>query len=85
MIIIIIIIIIITSYYYYYYCDKCIWNKLYMRTAEIKSNEEWSTQLWLQFMQLRKKPEKNSTLQRDLNPWPRDTGIQHQWLHSLVG
>ena len=25
-------------------------------------------------MQLRKKPEKNSGLQRDLNPWPRDTG-----------
>ena len=48
-----------------------------IRTAEMKSNEEWSTQLWLQFMQLRKKPEKNSTLQRDLNPWPRDSGIQH--------
>ena len=25
-------------------------------------------------MQLRKKPEKNSRLQQDLNPWPRDTG-----------
>ena len=25
-------------------------------------------------MQLRKKPEKNSGLQRGLNPWPRDTG-----------
>ena len=39
--------------------DKCIWNKSYMRTAEMKSNEEWSSQLWAQFMQLRKKPKKN--------------------------
>ena len=38
--------------------DKCIWNKSYMRIAGIKSNEEWSSQLWTQFMQLRKKPEK---------------------------
>ena len=37
-------------------------------------NEEWSSHLWTQFMQLRKKPEKNSGLQRDLNPWPPDTG-----------
>ena len=29
--------------------------------------------LWTQFMQLRKKPEKNSGLQRDLNPWALDT------------
>ena len=27
-------------------CDKCIWNKSYKRTAEMKSNEEWSLQLW---------------------------------------
>ena len=38
--------------------DKCIWNKSYMRTAEMKSNEEWSSQLWTRFMQLRKKAEK---------------------------
>ena len=29
-----------------------------MRTAEMKWNEEWSLQLWMQFMQLRKEPEK---------------------------
>ena len=42
--------------------DKCIWNKSYMRTAEMKWNEEWSSQLtlWTQFMQLRKKPEKKN-------------------------
>ena len=40
----------------------------------MKSNEEWSSQLWSQFLQLRKEPEKNSGLQRGLNPWPRDTG-----------
>ena len=34
----------------------------HMRTAEMKSNEEWSSQLWTQFMQLGKKPEKNSGL-----------------------
>ena len=28
-----------------------------MRTAEMQWNEEWSSQLWTQFMQLRKKPE----------------------------
>ena len=27
----------------------------FIRTAEMKSNEEWSSQLWTQFMQLRKK------------------------------
>ena len=31
---------------------------IHIRTAEMKSNEEWSSQLWTQFMQLRKKPEK---------------------------
>ena len=30
----------------------------HIRTAEMKSNEEWSSQLWTQFMQLGKKPEK---------------------------
>ena len=29
--------------------------------------------LWTQFMKLSKKPEKNSGLQRDLNPWALDT------------
>ena len=32
----------------------CIWNNSYVRTAEMKSNEETSSQLWTQFMQLRK-------------------------------
>ena len=41
----------------------------------MKSNEEWSSQLWSQFLQLRKEAwKKNSGLQRGLNPWPRDTG-----------
>ena len=34
----------------------------HIRTAEMKSNKEWSSQLWTQFMQLRKKHEKNSKL-----------------------
>ena len=39
------------------------------------SNEEWSSQLWSQFLQLRKEAwKKKSGLQRGLNPWPRDTG-----------
>ena len=32
----------------------CIWNNLYVRTAEMKSNDETSSQLWTRFMQLRK-------------------------------
>ena len=32
----------------------CIWNNLYVRTAEKKSNDETSSQLWTRFMQLRK-------------------------------
>ena len=41
----------------------------------MKSNEEWSSQLWSQFLQLRKEAwKKNSGLQRGLIPWPRDTG-----------
>ena len=43
-------------------------------TADMKSNEGWSSQLWTQFMQLRKEAWKKSGLQRGLNPWPRDTG-----------
>ena len=46
----------------------------HMWTADMKSNEEWSSQLWSQFLQLRKEAWKNSGLQRGLNPWPRDTG-----------
>ena len=34
----------------------------HIRTAKMKSNEELSSQLGTQFMQLRKKPEKNSGL-----------------------
>ena len=54
-------------------CEKCISNKSYIKTAEMKSNEEWPSQLWTQFMQLHKKPEKNSGRRQDLNPWPCDT------------
>ena len=43
-------------------------------TKQKYSNEEWSSQLWTQFMHMCKKPEKNSRLRWDLNPWPRDTG-----------
>ena len=44
-------------------------------TTKDTSNEEWSSQLWSQFLQLRKEAwKKNSGLQRGLNPWPRDTG-----------
>ena len=44
-----------------------------MRTAEMKSNEEWSSQLWTQFIQLRKKPEKRN---QDFNGiWTRDLAI----------
>ena len=42
----------------------------HIRTTEMNSNEEWSSQLWMQFMQFRKKPEKSSGPQQDLNPWP---------------
>ena len=38
-----------------------------MRTAEMKSTEEWSSQLWTQFMQLHKKPEKNKKSNEDFN------------------
>ena len=44
----------------------------HIRTAEMKSNEEWTLQLWTQFMQLRNKRKKNSGLKWDLNPWPRN-------------
>ena len=54
--------------------NKCIWNKSYMRIAGIKSNEEWSSQLWTQFMQLRKKPENKKN--QDFNGiWTRDLAI----------
>ena len=53
--------------------DKCIWNKSYMWTAGMKSNEEWSSQFWTQFMQLRKKSEKKN---QDFNGiWTRDLAI----------
>ena len=45
--------------------DRCIWNKSYMNCG----NEN-------QFTQLRKRPEKNSGLQRGLNPWP---AIKTRW------
>ena len=46
-----------------------------MRTAGMKSNEEWSSQLWTQLMQLRKKPENKKN--QDFNRiWTRDLLIQ---------
>ena len=44
-----------------------------MRTAEMKSNEEWSSQLWTQSMQLRKKPEQINQYFKGI--WTRDLGI----------
>jgi len=59
-------------------CDKCISNKSYIKTAEMKSNEEWSLQLWTQFMQLHKKPEKIQDVSRI---WTRDLVIQREREH----
>ena len=61
----------------------------HIRTVEMKSNEKWSSQLRMQFMQLHKKPEKNSGLQRDLNLWPlsyeaTDVGSRSIIMHSYV-
>ena len=40
----------------------------------MKSNEEWSSQLWTQFMQLHKKPENKKN--QDFNGiWTRDLAI----------
>ena len=48
----------------------------HISTAEMKSSEEWSLQLWMQFMQLRKKPEKKkSGLPRGLSLWSHDAGV----------
>ena len=44
-----------------------IWNKSYMNCGNEMKMKKWSSQ-WTQFMKLRK--EKNSGLQRGLNPWP---------------
>ena len=62
----------------------------HIRSAEMKA-EEWSLQLWTQFMQLRKKPEKNSGLQWGLNLWMRSTGamlwsteLWSHWFWELV-
>ena len=38
---------------------KCIWNKSYMRTAEMKSSEECSSQSWTQCIPEKKKKRKN--------------------------
>ena len=59
-------------------CDKCISNKSYIKTAEMKSNEEWSSQLWTQFMELHKKPEKIQDISRI---WTRDLVIQREREH----
>ena len=69
----------------------------------IKSIKDWikHSQIWKRRNDRRsernlcncvKKPEKNSGLQRCLNPWPRDTGAMlyqlsywRHWLHSSAG
>ena len=52
-----------------YVSEWCIWNKSYVNCRyEIK----W--RMILAVYNSVKKPEKNSGLQRDLNPWPGDTG-----------
>ena len=57
-----------------------------MRTAEMESNKEWSSQLYTtQFMQLRKKRE---NIQDFNGIWTRDLAIpvwRSNELHSLVG
>ena len=66
----------------------------HMWTADMKSNEEWPSQLWSQFLQLRKEAWKkfrtsmglfiSSYLSREqMNP--KLTCSQRQWLHSSVG
>ena len=59
------------------FASECLLNDAYeinhMWTADMKSNEEWSSQLWSQFLQLRK----------HMNP--QLTCSQRQWLHSSVG
>ena len=45
-----------------------------IQNNNILSNEEWSSQLWSQFLQLHKEAWKNSGLQQGLNLWPCDTG-----------
>ena len=55
-----------------------------------KSSKLWSSQLWMQFKQLRIEASlKKSGLHWGLNPWPHDTGatvhfIYHFIFHSLV-
>ena len=52
-----------------------------MRTTEMKSNEEWSSQLWTQFMQLRKKPEK---INQEFNGiWTSDLAIPVRRFNQL--
>ena len=47
------------------------------KQRKMKSSKEWSSQLWTQFMQLRKRNlKKTSEFQRDLNQWPRDIGAK---------
>ena len=48
------------------------WRRATEETVKLKMIRA-VVKLWTQFMQLRKKPEKNSGLQRDLNPWALDT------------
>ena len=47
---------------------------IHIRTAEMKSNEEWSSQFWTQFMQLRKRPSEKKN--QDFNGvWTHDLAI----------
>lgn len=62
--------------YFWNFVVTELWQQLtpIIRNTLYWSNEEWFSQLWVQFMQLCKIPEKSSRLQWDLNPWPCDIG-----------
>ena len=61
----------------------------HIRSAEMKSNEEWSSQLWMWFVELCRKPEKKI---QDFNGiWTRDLAIlvwfskqTHNWPVSNI-
>ena len=48
---------------------------IHIRTAEMKSNEEWSSQFWTQFMQLRKRPSEKKKIQDFNGVWTHDLAI----------
>ena len=56
--------------------NRCITITLteWLLTVIIKTNEERSSKFWMQFMQLHKKPEKDSGLPSNLNPRTHNNG-----------